>query len=257
MWYNQSGLTDQHTGKATASEMLAKRLRYAIFEGEWLAGDRLPTERDLAEAHNVSRHVVREALKRLQAIGLVSIRPGSGCYVNDVHLVGGLELLEEMLTGHDGRLDLDLVGDIFEFRAHVAREAIRLAALRRTDEEARQLEEAVRERRLTYDDVDRLSETNTRIFRLLAAAAGNRVYQLAFNNLGRILVRIRQHVPFDEVNPAGPQEDLERIVEAVREKDPEMAGLYVERQTRRMKELLHILLARLARERGVSPSPED
>lgn len=252
---NPSTHAETPSVNATASEQLAKRLRAAIFEGEWLAGDRLPTEREFAEAHKVSRHVVREALKRLQAIGLVAIRRGSGCYVNDVHLMGGMELLEDMLTGDDGRLDLDLVGDIFEFRAHIAREAIRLAALRRSDDEVRQLEDAVRERRSAYSDVDRLSEINTRIFRLLAAAAGNRVYQLAFNSLGRILVRIRQHVPLEVVNPAGPQEDLERIVEAIREKDAEMAVLYVERQTRRMKELLDMLLARLAHDRREDLSP--
>ncbi len=236
----------------TASEHLANLLRHAIFEGEWLPGDRLPTERELAETHTVSRHVVREALKRLQATGLVIIRRGSGCYVNDVHLMGGLELLEDMLTSDDGRLDIDLVGDIFEFRAHIAREAIRLAALRRSDEQAAQLQQALRERRSAFQDVDKLNETNTRIIRVLASATNNRVYQLAFNNLGRILVRIRQHVPLEVFDPAGSQEDLERIIEAIREKDPEMAVLYLNRQARRMKDLLDTLLAGLAQETTAS-----
>src|SRR5690349_19749347 len=60
----------------TAGERIAERLVTAIALGEFVPGQRLPTERDLAAMLEVSRTTVREALQRLQAAGYVTTRRG-------------------------------------------------------------------------------------------------------------------------------------------------------------------------------------
>ena len=62
----------------TAGERIAERLVTAIALGEFVPGQRLPTERDLAAMLEVSRTTVREALQRLQAAGYVTTRRGRG-----------------------------------------------------------------------------------------------------------------------------------------------------------------------------------
>ncbi|CAM3573488.1 HTH-type transcriptional regulator LutR [Vibrio aerogenes CECT 7868] len=56
-------------------------LQQRIFSGEFCAGERLPPEREIAEAMQVSRSVVREAIIMLELHGLVEVRKGSGVYV--------------------------------------------------------------------------------------------------------------------------------------------------------------------------------
>src|SRR5678809_924280 len=63
------------------SDRLAERLGHDIDTGRLRPGDRLPTEQRLADAHGVSRTVVREAVHQLKSRGLVRSRQGSGVYV--------------------------------------------------------------------------------------------------------------------------------------------------------------------------------
>ncbi len=64
------------------SAAIAARLRQAILDGKYADGERLPAERDLAIHFEASRSTVREALRRLEEMGLVSRRIGSGTFVN-------------------------------------------------------------------------------------------------------------------------------------------------------------------------------
>ncbi|MER9303991.1 FadR family transcriptional regulator [Mesorhizobium sp. M0293] len=62
---------------------VADQLRQLIDSGEFAVGDRLPTERDLADQLGISRPTVREALIALEVEGRIRIRVGSGIYVTD------------------------------------------------------------------------------------------------------------------------------------------------------------------------------
>ena len=65
--------------------------------GQISPGERLPTERDLAQQFGVNRVSVRTALARLSATGLVSVRQGSGYIVHDYQKVGGTQLIDPIL----------------------------------------------------------------------------------------------------------------------------------------------------------------
>src|ERR1700687_3553849 len=99
---------------------------HQIVSGKFSIGDRLPSENQMGAEHKVSRAVVREALSRLLAGGVVTTRQGAGTFV---HRKPGREFLRLAPLG--GIADLMRC---FEFRIALEGEAALLAAQRRTDE---------------------------------------------------------------------------------------------------------------------------
>lgn len=72
----------QESERLTLSKIISDEIKEYIVTNDLKTGDRLPSERDLAATLNVSRVIVREALRRLEAIGIVQIRHGEGAFVN-------------------------------------------------------------------------------------------------------------------------------------------------------------------------------
>lgn len=129
----------------TLSDRVYERIVAMIAEGEFAVGVKLPTEFTLSERLEVSRPVLRQALKQLREDGLIVSRQGSGSYVK---------------SRPDGSmLDFAPVGSIadiqrtFEFRVAIEGEAAYLAALRRTDRDLQKLHNA-------YDELDRCVQKN-------------------------------------------------------------------------------------------------
>ncbi|MFF4826608.1 FadR/GntR family transcriptional regulator [Streptomyces sp. NPDC001312] len=106
-------------------EIAAERILEYIVTERLEPGSRLPTEKDLAEAVDMSRTVVREAVKILSAVGRVSVQKGRGIYVADPEDARWQESLSHFLPA-----DLRQVDEMFEFRRHVETATARLAAQR-------------------------------------------------------------------------------------------------------------------------------
>ena len=79
------------------AERIARTLRASIVKGRLQPGEALPSERVLAEKYDVNRSSVREAMKRLEGWGLVTIRQGGATRVAEVLLDAGMSLLPELL----------------------------------------------------------------------------------------------------------------------------------------------------------------
>lgn len=106
------------------SETVYEELLADVLGVRLAPGDAVPSERVLSERFGVNRHAVREAIKRLQQAGLVSVSQGGATRVTDWRRTAGLDLLTS-LTGREG-----LVGDIAEMRAAVGADVARLCAVR-------------------------------------------------------------------------------------------------------------------------------
>src|SRR3954468_19844821 len=78
------------------ADQVFQQLASAILSSRYKPGQALPAERKLVETFKVNRHVVREALKRLEQIGLVRITQGGGTHVLDFTKHAGLDLLAMM-----------------------------------------------------------------------------------------------------------------------------------------------------------------
>src|SRR5437867_8832817 len=85
-------------------EEIVRQVKQMIAEGRLKSGDRLPPERDLAEKFVVSRSSVREALRALESLGLVEIRPGEGTFVREVSVESLIEPLALMMFSQRGAL---------------------------------------------------------------------------------------------------------------------------------------------------------
>jgi GntR family transcriptional repressor for pyruvate dehydrogenase complex len=107
------------------SDRIVEAIREDIEAGRVRQGDRLPTEADLTTAFNVSRTVIREAISRLQAEGMVVARRGSGVYV-----ATPLEVSRSFRMGPSTSESMVSVREIFELRMGVESEAAALAAAR-------------------------------------------------------------------------------------------------------------------------------
>jgi DNA-binding FadR family transcriptional regulator len=107
------------------TESIAARLRNEILVGTYKAGERLPAERDLASRLGVNRGSVREALKKLEQMGLVVIRRGDGATVRHLH-DASIEIVRHLLivNGVVNRRLLEQVLDVQEMliagAAHLA-----------------------------------------------------------------------------------------------------------------------------------------
>lgn len=69
-----------------AYEKVVERIKQLVVEGKLVPGSRLPTERSLAEELNVSRNSVREGLRVMQNMGILSSQQGSGNYLSLIHI---------------------------------------------------------------------------------------------------------------------------------------------------------------------------
>ena len=155
----------------------------AILDGSYAAGRALPSERALSEELGASRHAVREALKRLQQAGLVSISQGGSTRVRDWRRHGGLDLM--LALGAEGELPpegLGLVRSLFEMRASIGADAARLAALR-ADAAARAELEARAAALAAADDPAARTAIYDVLWDRIIDAADNLAYRLALNTL--------------------------------------------------------------------------
>ncbi|MFF3871753.1 FadR/GntR family transcriptional regulator [Streptomyces sp. NPDC001978] len=151
-------------------EVAAERLLEYIVERRLKPGDRLPTERGLAEILGVGRTVTREAVKVLAAVGRVSVRRGAGIFV-----AAPQALSAESEVAYYRPTDLEQVRMLFDYRRLIEAETSRRAAEFATPSQVRAIRAAAQETLEKATDPDpRVFARCDRAFHdAVAAAAGN------------------------------------------------------------------------------------
>src|SRR5438270_6926438 len=125
---------------ALVSDQVFRSLLEAALAGRYAPGEKLPTQRALAADLGVTMSSLREALKRLEQMGLIDVRHGDAMRVRDWREHGGLDVIAHLLL-LSGGVDAGVLADVFEARALMLAELAELAARRRTAPEARRLEQ--------------------------------------------------------------------------------------------------------------------
>jgi GntR family transcriptional regulator, transcriptional repressor for pyruvate dehydrogenase complex len=161
------------------SDRVFATLLESVLGGRYAPGERLPPQRALAADLDVTMSSVREALKRLEQMGLVDVRHGSAMRVRDWREHGGLDVLTHLLF-RGGALDAGVLGAILEARALMLRELASLAAERRSAEQAQRLHELA-ERFAATTDSHTAARLDFAFFTEVAQAAGNLVFELILN----------------------------------------------------------------------------
>ena len=108
------------------------QLSWQILAGEVEAGAALPAERALTDRLGVNRQAVREALQRMDQLGLVEIRHGEVTRVRDFRRSGSIDLLPRLVLRPDGTLDVSVVRSAMEMRAAIGTDAAARCAERAT-----------------------------------------------------------------------------------------------------------------------------
>ncbi len=139
---------DEKAKKISASEQVFEALQSQISSGVWKVGDRLPSEGELAERYGVNRLTVRVALQKLNALGVVETRTGSGTYVIEFDFEGYLHMASRFY-GQSG-----MMKNVTEFRNHMEIECARLACERATDDELAELERLALEHGRVWMDTE-------------------------------------------------------------------------------------------------------
>jgi DNA-binding FadR family transcriptional regulator len=161
------------------AEQLFATLLERLLGGEYDAAGKLPPQRDLAAELGVTMTALREALKRLEQMGLIEVRHGEAMWVRDWRRHGGLDVLVHLLL-RSGGIDKSVLGDILEARCYMLRELAGLAA-ERADAEATQRIGALAREFGEAEDAGAAAAVDYAFFTAVADAAANVVFLLILN----------------------------------------------------------------------------
>jgi GntR family transcriptional repressor for pyruvate dehydrogenase complex len=203
------------------SEQVAGQIEKRILDGELCSGDRLPTERELAEQFQVSRTAVREAMKMLAQKGLVDMRPGRGTIVIDgAHkaMQHSIDLVMKLKLGEVGGSD-----KLVEVREILEVEIAGRAAARATDKEIAVMREAVKIMDESLDDADAFIAADNDFHAALAQATQNTLILILVNSIVHLLSEQRKQIFDTGEGPRRGQFHHKRILESIVKHDPEAA----------------------------------
>jgi len=123
----------------TLKELFVEQLENLILSGKLSIGEKLPSERELADSMQVSRSVVNAGLAEIADKGFLEIVPRSGTYVADYRKKGKLDTLISIMKFNGGTLPDPDILSILQIRKVLTALALELAIPRITDEEIQQL----------------------------------------------------------------------------------------------------------------------
>jgi DNA-binding FadR family transcriptional regulator len=215
-------------------EQVAEQIEKRILDGELRSGDRLPTERHLAEQFHVSRTAVREAMKILAQKGLVDMRPGRGTIVidgADAAMQDSIDLVMKLKLGEVGGSN-----SLVEVREILEVEIAALAAARATEKEIAAMREAVKIMDESLDDADAFIAADNRFHEALAQATQNTLIFILVNSIVNLLSEQRKQIFDVEGGPQRGQIHHKRILESVIRRDPQAARDAMRSHLRQVRE---------------------
>jgi DNA-binding FadR family transcriptional regulator len=201
-----------------------ERFEELILSGKIQSGQKLPSERDLAEALGVSRPVVHEGLLELETRGLVTMKPRAGAIVNDYRTNGSLTIFASLLNYHSGTLDAKLLESLFEMRILIEAETARLAALNRTEVQLQAFYQFLKEwETVNPGDIDATTDLYFRFHHHVAMASGNLFYPMLLNSFKYFYHGITRQSFIDAPIIPLVFSSHQKIVEGIARKDATMA----------------------------------
>jgi len=204
--------------KNTMTEIVASQLMGLLTSGALKPGDKLPSERELAEQLNVGRTTVREALKLLTLSGLLEARRGDGTYVRQEFVSFLSQQIEwpVFLSAHQ-------VDMVLEVRQPLEVQAARLAAERATADE---LESIACYRQLLETgerDIKRETDLDLEFHNAIAAASHNQLLSrlmLSLQNILRQYIELSNEMTDNQETTAAEHRAIHK---AIATRDPDAA----------------------------------
>jgi len=174
----------QPVAKSTLADEVAQRVAEMIQQGDFEPGDQLPTINEMASRFGVGHPTLREALKKLEALGTVKVKHGSGVYVES-----NQEVLLMSNPIFRGDVSKDMMVDLIEARIPVELKSVERAARNATEEDIEELDELLDEAEQNLDDDSVLNKTNMAFHRKVALTSGNMVMAQLLEVLSNLFER--------------------------------------------------------------------
>jgi len=176
--------------KSTFPQLIAERVRRLITEQHFRSGDRLPSEKDMAEQFGVSRSSIREAIKLLAAQGLVETRAGDGIYITDDLTTSVLQPVSWAMS----LIDTDH-SDFVETRMILEPTVAALAAMRATDDDKQQMLETIQRLEANLGDQEKVVEADMDFHLVIAKSVGNQLLLETIAGIQHLLRPILSKTP--------------------------------------------------------------
>jgi GntR family transcriptional repressor for pyruvate dehydrogenase complex len=169
------------------SGQVAGQIQDLILSKKIKPGERLPTERELGDMFQVSRTVIREAIRTLEARGLITSQTGSGNYVRAVQGEDVVNSLGMYLSSQDSSYTVE---SIMEVRRVLELQVVKLAAERATDDDIDRLELIVEQMNQSKNDIDSFSKWDLEFHLALAHACDNYLFNILIEPLSEPLFEL-------------------------------------------------------------------
>lgn len=167
-------------------EVICDQIRDRISRGELRPGDRLPSEKELAEQFNISRTAVHEAMRSLEVTGLVEVRTGinGGAFIHSGNTSGIKQVVQDMVA-----LGQVSIANVTEARVELMATAIRLACERATPEDLDAIEADIIYHTELFETGggSRNSKSVIRFYELIALATHNAIIVMMVEALSEII----------------------------------------------------------------------
>lgn len=202
------------------SDKVTEQITEAIVSRQVRPGERLPSERELGARFNVSRTVIREAVRSLVARGLVRVTSGRGVEVSEVGSGNVAASMKLLVRGHE--LDYEKVSEV---RSAVEVQTAGLAARRAQPDDLEHLRQLCDEHQGALDrgDLDAASECDFQFHQQLTRASRNELLVAMLDSISDVLREVRHQAM---VQPHVSEDGLKahrRILKAVSAGDPKAA----------------------------------
>lgn len=167
--------------RATVTETIVEQVKGLIIDGQLLAGQKLPSERELAEEFRVGRSSVREATSALVALGVAQVRQGEGVYIRPDFpdsVINSIDWSALMLRGQ--------IADLIETRRAIELAIIRLATERAAQSDIRELLRLAHEMSISLD-IESFIERDLEFHLALAQCSQNMVMYSVIQGIQQLM----------------------------------------------------------------------
>jgi GntR family transcriptional repressor for pyruvate dehydrogenase complex len=224
---------DDAPGTVRTYEPVLSRLHQLVEEGTLRPGDKLPSERRIAERFGVGRSSVRDAIRILEARGMVKVRQGGGTVVQAF----SSDALVSELAGTLVRKRA-LVQELMDVRTIIEPPLSARAAVHATPAQIEHLEEILRRQGRKVQRGERTVDEDTEFHSEIARAAGNRVMLSVLETLVGLLTETRRRVVQDQERFRSSLEGHRLVLRAIRRRDADGAEAAMRRHIRSVEAII-------------------
>ncbi|ARE86457.1 FadR/GntR family transcriptional regulator [Clostridium formicaceticum] len=215
--------------KVNTSEIVYRAIEEKLFNKEWTSGMKIASENQLSQELGVSRMSVREAIEKMVALNVLTKRQGEGTFVNELSPSIYLNSLVPMLL-----LDKDNLLDVLEFREVIEADSARFCAERCDDSTIKILEECYQVMYDNNDTSEAFANADYQFHMEIAKASKNSLI-IKVNSILTDIWKFQQNEINRYLGPERGVKEHKKILDAIKERDPELAALFMKRHVARTK----------------------